>query len=153
VTGITQTPAVALADLYTAAADEIEARNYVTFNAGPAAWSAVHRAVHDLVTSPLVEGLRRRLRVEQVQWWEAEQAIVAAVLRELAEGPEQLDLLQDADAENRVAAAAATIRDALGYGGEVTTSLGELARCAADRIKLLEAENEKLRKEADRGRS
>ena len=140
-----------LADLYAAAADEIENRDTSSrpFVAGPSVWRALHGAVFDVITSPAVEGLRRHLRIDQVQHWRADEATVVKTLRELAGQPEQLDLLRAADAENRIAQARKQLRDALGWPG-ADGSLYHLADEAAGRIKRLELENAGLEAEAQR---
>jgi hypothetical protein len=140
-----------LADLYAAAADEIENRDNTSrpFVAGPNVWRAIHGAVFDVITSPAVEGLRRHLHVDQVQHWRADEATVVKTLRELADEPEQLDLLRAADAENRIEQARKQLRDALGQPG-ADGSLYQLADEVAGRIKRLESENARLEAEVKR---
>jgi DNA repair exonuclease SbcCD ATPase subunit len=142
---------VTLAELYAAAADDIENRQYFNWVGGPAVWRALHTAVHDLVTAPLVEGVRRREKLDQVQQWDADQETVVKALRALAEDSEPLGVLQDASAENRIARVEAVIRDALGYSGDVNNmSLAGLVQDAADKLRRLQRESEQLRAEVER---
>lgn len=143
-------PSDVVAEILTAAADDIENRTYVTFTGGPNVWRAVHGAAHDLVTHPAVEALRLHLGIDQVQHWRAEQATVVKTLREVAGVCEQLDLLRGHSADNRIAEACRVLHEALGLSGDVDHSLHQLADYAAGRIRQLQDEVDRLRAESER---
>lgn len=137
-----------VAELYRAAADNLEDRDHsnVPFVAGSQVWSSLHSAVHDLITAPLVQGVRRRADLEQVQHWRADKDTVIKTLRDLADDDElQLDLLRDANAEYRIAAASRILREAFGWPANDHAPLETIADWAAGRLRALEAENERLR--------
>lgn len=138
-----------LAAVYAAAADDIENRHYNTFIGGPDVWSAMFVATNYLLAGPALEGLRRRLKVDQVQFWRADQTEVVKTLRDLAGDPEQLDLLQEADADNRIAWAAKLLREAVGAAddeGAFERIVGEVAH----KLRRLETENTRLAAEVQR---
>lgn len=135
------------AEMYRAAADSLESRDHsnVPFLAGPQVWSALHSAVHDLITAPLVQGIRRRVTLEEVQHWRADKETVIKTLRDLADDGEQLDLLREADAEHRIAAVSKMLREAFDWPANDHAPLETIADCAAGKLRALEAENRKLR--------
>lgn len=136
-----------LAELYRAAADDLESRDHSNspFVAGPEAWRALHAAARDLVTHPLAEGARRRVGVGQLQHWKADKDTVVKTLRDLADSGEQLDLLRDADAEHRIAAATRVLRDAFGLPASDHAAMETIADDAAQELRVLRAENKRLR--------
>jgi hypothetical protein len=136
-----------LAELYRAAADDLEARDHsnTAFVAGPEAWRALHAAARDLVTHPLAEGTRRRAGVEQLQHWKADKDTVVKTLRDLADGGEQLDLLRDADAEHRITTATRILREAFGWPASDHAAVETIADNAAHELRVLRAENQRLR--------
>jgi hypothetical protein len=139
----------ALAAAYTAAANDIENTTHGRFLAGPDVYGTLSRVNHDLFTNPAAEGLRRHLKIEQLQSWRADQVTVVKTLRALAEAPEQLDSLRESDADTRIAEARRGLLEALGCPDDSGT-FGQAAREAARRIRLLEAENERLREDLKR---
>ena len=134
-----------LGDLYAAAADEIEHRQYCNFGAGRDTWSSVHFVVQTLVTKPLIEGVRRKLGIAQVQHWDADKETVIKTLRDLSGSSEQLDVLKEANAAHWASEATKILRDAFGYPDEDYAREFQIAQWAADRLRLLEAENAQLK--------
>ena len=141
-----------LADLYRAAADDLEARDHsnVPFIAGPQAWGALHAAARDLVTMPLAEGARRRAGVAQLQHWDTDKDTVIKTLRDLADAGEQLDLLRDGDAEHRITTATRYLREVFGWPASDHRPLETIADDAAQEIRVLRTENQRLRDELAR---
>jgi hypothetical protein len=141
-----------LADLYRAAAADLEARDHsnVPFLAGPQAWAALHAAARDLITGPLAEGARRRAGVPQLQDWRADKETVVKTLRDLADAGEQLDLLRDADADHRITTATQVLREAFGWPANDHKPLETIADDAAQELRVLRAENQRLRDELAR---
>ena len=142
----------ALSAVYKAAADEIESIDYAgrSFLGGSAVFTALYRASDELITAPAAEGVRCCVGVDQLQFWrEDDPAVVIKTLRELADEPEQLDLLHAAAAENRIAQARKQLREALGkpHSGD---SLYHLADEIAGRVKQVERENAELKAEVKR---
>jgi hypothetical protein len=130
--------------IYAATANEINNTTYSQFLGGPNVYVTLSRVNYALFTNPASEGIRRRAKAEQLQWWRADQATVVKTLRDLADDPEQLDLLRDSDAETRTAEACRVLREALGDGNGRET-LGQMAQSAANRIRRLEREVARLR--------
>jgi|SRR5690606_24955192 len=137
-----------LAELYRAAADDLESRDHsnTPFLAGPEAWSALHAAVRDLLASPLIEEVRQRADSEQLQHWDTDKATVVKVLRDLADGEGlQLDLLRDANAEHRITVVSRMLREAFDWPASDHAAVETIAADAAQTLRVLRAENERLR--------
>jgi hypothetical protein len=132
-----------VAELYNATAYDIEHRWHSVFLGGPDVWRSMHQVGYDLFDNPAMEGLRRHLKLDQVQQWRADQPTVVATLRGLAGQAEDLGTLREADAEQRIADATKLLREALGQPGDDGT-LGQIADSAAFHIRRLIAENARL---------
>lgn len=150
--GADQSPERIAAAVLGRAADTIEHEHYINFTGGPNLWSAIHRAVGDLVTGPVVEHLRCRLRVRQVQFWDGGQDEAVAVLRAAAAASRRvLAGYQKASAMKEIDDARAVLRAALGPGrhdeslSTLADSMQHRLHLAGLRIAELEAQNARLR--------
>ena len=138
-----------VSEIYSSAADNIEHRTYVSFDAGPATWTAVHREIQDRIAAPVVEGLRLHLKIGQVQFWDADQETVVKTLRDLAGCAEQLDVLRDAHANHQMQEACRILREAFGWPDNHQATLTTIAGDSAHKLRLLETENARLREALD----
>lgn len=141
-----------LADLYSAAADDLESRDHSTgpFVAGPQVWAALHAAARDLVTGPLAEGVRRRVGLGQVQHWDTDKDTAVKALRDLADTHDPLDELRGGAAEHSITTATRVLRDAFGWPPSDHKALETIADDAAQELRVLRAENKRLRDELAR---
>lgn len=141
-------------DLYTAIADDIEGRNYPAFPAfhpGREVWRSAYQSAATLFVHPAMEGLRRHLKLDEVQRWDTDKDAAVAALRRLAgAGNDPLGGLRDTADTRRILNAGAALRDALGIDGNDDASLGQLADYAGRRVTRLERENAELRDEVKR---
>jgi hypothetical protein len=138
----------ALSALYTAAADDMEHRDYNNFQGGLDVWGVIHTAAWDLFSNPATEGVRRHVGVDNLNQWEADRDTVVKTLRALAEQPEQLDLLQQADEDRRLAQARRMVAKALGWDDSEGT-LWQLTDAVEGRIKQMEDRNTSLAAEVE----
>jgi hypothetical protein len=133
----------ALSAIYAAAAADMERRDYNHFQGGLDVWGVVNIAAWDLFSNPAAEGVRRHVGVDNLSQWETDRGTVVKTLRALAERPEQLDLLQQADEDRRLAQARRIVAKALGWDDSDGT-LWQLADAVERRIKQLEYKNTAL---------
>lgn len=138
----------ALSAIYTAAADDMNRRDYNHFQGGLDVWSVIHTAAWDLFSNPATEGVRRHVGVDNLSRWETDRDTVVKTLRALAERPEQLDLLQQLDEDRRLAQARRMVAKALGWDDSDGT-LWQLADAVEGRVKQLEYEKTALASEVE----